>query len=64
MAKQANIQGAIDKLRYSNEVILGEISEHSDDIAFNTRTTKNLIGVMLDGMAIDRQRGQGRGPPR
>ena len=58
MAKQANIQGAIDKLRTSNEKTLGEINDRSGEIAFNTRTTKNLIGDMLDGMALDRQRGQ------
>lgn len=58
MAKQANIQGAIDKLRSSNEKTLGEISDRSGEIAFNTRTTKNLIGDMLDGMALDRQRSQ------
>ena len=58
MARQTSIQGAIDQLRYSNEVRLSEISDHSDDIAFQTRSTKILIGAMLDGMAIDRQRGQ------
>ena len=51
MAKQANIQGAIDKLRTSNEKTFGEINDRSGEIAFNTRTTKNLIGDMLDGMA-------------
>jgi hypothetical protein len=58
MAKQANLQGAIDKLRTSNEKVLGEVNDRSGEIAFNTRTTKNLIGDMLDGMALDRQRGQ------
>lgn len=58
MAKQANIQGAIDKLRVSNEKTLGEMNDRTGEIAFNTRTTKNLIGDMLDGMALDRQRGQ------
>ena len=58
MAKQANLQGAIDKLRTSNEKVLGEMNDRSGEIAFNTRTTKNLIGDMLDGMALDRQRGQ------
>ena len=58
MARQANIQGAIDKLRLSNEKTLGEINDRSGEIAFNTRTTKNLIGDMLDGMALDRQRSQ------
>ena len=55
---QSSVQGAIDKLRTSNEKTLGEINDRSGEIAFNTRTTKNLIGDMLDGMAIDRQRGQ------
>lgn len=58
MAKQANVQGAIDKLRSSNEKILGEMNDRTGEIAFNTRTTKNLIGDMLDGMALDRQRSQ------
>lgn len=58
MAKQADIKGAIDKLRYSNEVRLGEISDHSDDIAFNTLITQHLLQDMLGGMALDRQRGQ------
>ena len=50
MAKQANLQGAIDKLRTSNEKVLGEVNDRSGEIAFNTRTTKNLIGDMLSGM--------------
>jgi hypothetical protein len=58
MAKQANVQGAIDKLRSSNEKILGEMNDRTGEVAFNTRTTKNLIGDMLDGMALDRQRSQ------
>ena len=56
----SQLQGAIDKLRLSNEEQLGQANEYSEAIASNTRTTAELIDNMLEGMDLARQRDQDR----
>tara|TARA_A200000159_G_scaffold21008_1_gene17724 strand:- start:5286 stop:7514 length:2229 start_codon:yes stop_codon:yes gene_type:complete len=57
---EAQLTGAIGLLREENNKKLAELNENQEKTAEATQETARLIGDMLDGMAIDRQRGQDR----
>lgn len=57
---EAQLTGAIGLLREENNKKLAELNENQEKTAAATQETARLIGDMLDGMAIDRQRGQDR----
>ena len=52
----SQIQGAIDKLRLSNEDQLGEVVEQSRAIAFNTKIAAEVLDDIMFDMDLDRQR--------
>lgn len=58
MAKQANIQGAVDKLRTENKKQFVELNENQEKTAVATEKTARLINDMLEAMALERQRNQ------
>lgn len=55
---EAQLTGAIGLLREENNKKLAELNENQEKTAAATQETARLIGDMLDGMAIDRQRSQ------
>lgn len=57
---EAQLTGAISLLREENNKKLAELNENQEKTAAATQETARLIGDMLDGMNIDRQRGQDR----
>lgn len=56
---EAQLTGAISLLREENNKKLAELNENQEKTVV-TQETARLIGDMLDGMNIDRQRGQDR----
>ena len=58
MAKQANIQGAVDKLRTENKKQFVELNDNQEKTAVATEKTARLINDMLEAMALERQRNQ------
>ena len=56
----SQLQGAIDKLRLSNEDQLGKANEYNEAIASNTDKTSELIDNMLQSMDLARQKSQDR----
>ena len=55
---EAQLTGAIGLLREENNKKLAELNENQEKTAAATQETARLIGDMLDGMAVDRQRSQ------